>query len=239
MGLIPIILMEEIIMELQKLLQALKDQMITEGQQRIRDFKIDLPAAEMSELLLVVAEKLVRRTYHPFYKTDKYLAAVEAVAKWMVDETEKPGLLLMGYYGNGKSTIAKSIKDAVYGLAMAKLSTEQPSKWEMHTAKSIAQMVSMSDTYSCLRTYSAGLAKVQRLIIDDVGYEPAELKIYGNILTPIEDILARRYDSNKITIVTTNLMWKDIRKKYGDRLYDRLKDYFTEVVFEGESFRKR
>lgn len=60
------------------------------------------------------------------------------------------------------------------------------------------------------------------LAIDDLDTEPVEVMDYGNIITPVINLLTKRYEAHLFTIVTTNLYPKEIHKRYGDRIADRL-----------------
>lgn len=52
---------------------------------------------------------------------------------------------------------------------------------------------------------------------------------YGNVLSPMVDLLTKRYDLQLFTIVTTNLTPQEIRTNYGDRIADRLDDIVTSM----------
>lgn len=66
------------------------------------------------------------------------------------------------------------------------------------------------------------LVVAMALAIDDLGTEPVEVMDYGNIITPVINLLTKRYEAHLFTIVTTNLDPKEIHKRYGDRIADRL-----------------
>ena len=40
---------------------------------------------------------------------------------------------------------------------------------------------------------------------DDLGTEPSEVSDYGNVYTPVIDLLTKRYEEQLFTIITTNL----------------------------------
>ena len=46
---------------------------------------------------------------------------------------------------------------------------------------------------------------VDVLGIDDLGTEPSEVSDYGNVYTPVIDLLTKRYEEQLFTIITTNL----------------------------------
>ena len=75
------------------------------------------------------------------------------------------------------------------------------------------------------------------LAIEDIGREPAETLDYGNVLSPIVDLLEYRYDQQLYTIVTTNLKPQEMRSHYGDRIADRLNEMFDKVIFQDGSYR--
>ena len=74
------------------------------------------------------------------------------------------------------------------------------------------------------------------LAIDDVGVEPTEVKYYGSELRPIIDIILHRSNENKPTIIASNFGESDFLNKYGERVFDRLKD-MTTILMNGESNR--
>ena len=81
------------------------------------------------------------------------------------------------------------------------------------------------------------LAEADILGIDDIGTEPAEVQDYGNLIYPIKELLAMRYDAQLFTVFTTNLEPKEIRQRYGDRIADRLNEMMTKVVYRNPTYR--
>lgn len=82
------------------------------------------------------------------------------------------------------------------------------------------------------------IATKQMLGIDDLGNEPAEVMNYGNVVNPLAELLEIRYKRQLYTIVTTNLIPKQIREKYGARVADRLNEMFGVVIFKNSTYRK-
>ena len=76
------------------------------------------------------------------------------------------------------------------------------------------------------------------LAVDDLGIEPLEIQDYGNILSPMVELLTRRYDRQLFTMVTTNLTPQEIRAKYGDRIADRLNEMMVKIVFRNPTYRR-
>ncbi len=79
------------------------------------------------------------------------------------------------------------------------------------------------------------------LFLDDLGDEYPNTEAANSF---IKNILMQRYlntKSGKVrsTIITTNFSVESIKKKYGDRIIDRLYEHFIIFIFRGESFRKK
>lgn len=81
------------------------------------------------------------------------------------------------------------------------------------------------------------------LAIDEVGEEPAEIISYGMVYTPIRDLLEERYNRQRLTIITTNLVQSEkkqlfqIRDHYGERVVDRFREMMKIVPFHNSSYR--
>lgn len=73
--------------------------------------------------------------------------------------------------------------------------------------------------------------------IDDLGTEPSEVLDYGNIYTPVIDLLTKRYEEQLFTIITINLTPQQIRGHYGDRIADRLNEMVKKIVFNNCTYR--
>jgi|SRR5689334_13282595 len=87
------------------------------------------------------------------------------------------------------------------------------------------------------------LSEVDMLCIDDLGAETPVVNQYGTKTDPVSNLLFLRYEdwqkgSKKITFATTNLNEEALKKRYGDRLSDRMKEMFTFIVLKGTSKRK-
>ena len=73
--------------------------------------------------------------------------------------------------------------------------------------------------------------------IDDPGTESQEVMDFGNVVTPVIDLLTKRHDEQLFTIITTNLTPKQIREHYGDRIAERLNEMVEKIVFTNNSYR--
>ncbi len=155
-------------------------------------------------------------------------------AQWLIDPKGKPGLLCMGLYGNGKTTLMKAIKRAILFLS------EQMSGYDpQRTVRYVKarQIAAWCKDQTTRQEYRKLLAEPM-LAIDDLGEEPAEVIDYGMSYLPLADLLSERYDCQLFTMVTTNLTPKEIVDKYGKRIADRFNEMMEVVIFENDSYRK-
>ncbi|MGL5151413.1 MAG: ATP-binding protein [Clostridium sp.] len=83
---------------------------------------------------------------------------------------------------------------------------------------------------SIIRSFSSA----DFLIIDDLG---TELKNEWTS-SRVYRIIDGRYRNNLPTIITTNLTLKDIRNRYDERVYDRIREMCTSVICDGKSIRE-
>ena len=60
---------------------------------------------------------------------------------------------------------------------------------------------------------------------------------YGNVLSPIIDLISYRYEHQLPTIITSNLTPQQISEVYGKRIGDRLKETTEIVPFLNGSYR--
>ena len=84
----------------------------------------------------------------------------------------------------------------------------------------------------------AEIAALGFVFIDDLGEEPTSVQRYGNTLTPIVDLIERRYEAKAYTFISTNLTYKQIADKYGERIADRIVEMCHVVKFNNKSYRK-
>lgn len=147
---------------------------------------------------------------------------IDDVIEWLESDYQW-GLILMGSVGNGKTSLMRAIMayfDWIYSSNNYPVRTKK--------AKEITNAAIKGLEYN---EYSTVLA------IDDLGEEPKEVMCFGNIQTPIIDIIEERYDNLRLTIFTTNLDEEGITKKYGARIADRLREMATVITFTNPSYR--
>lgn len=131
--------------------------------------------------------------------------------------------------GNGKTTMLYAFRSALNYMSDAHFYDERKSLYLL-TAKDIAAQSKDYDRFKAICNY-------EMLAIDDMGREPAEMLDYGNVITPITDLLEYRYNEQLFTLITTNLTADEIRARYKTRIADRFNEMLEVIVFGGGSFR--
>lgn len=145
-------------------------------------------------------------------------------------------ILISGLYGNGKTTMLYAIQNLI------NYCTKSPSDKYYHIDKEYQLRIELAidiATYA-INTDNGKYDTVVNcycLGIDDMGREPQEVLHYGNKVNPIADLLERRYAKQRLTIITTNAKKEEIRERYGERVYDRMREMGKIVVFQNSSFR--
>ena len=74
--------------------------------------------------------------------------------------------------------------------------------------------------------------------LEDIGREATEVMDYGNLISPIIEMIEYRYDHQLFTFITTNLTPKQLREKYGSRIADRFNEMLEVIIFTNETYRK-
>jgi len=132
------------------------------------------------------------------------------------------GIFLWGNIGNGKTTMVKILGDLI---AMCNRIV-----FEFLSCSEIAEIIRRSDD---LTHY------YQRpLIIDEIGRDSNNIKVFGTDREPITEILNKRYTNDTITFATSNYNLDELGKKYGHHIQDRLVEMFNVIELPGGSRRK-
>ena len=156
------------------------------------------------------------------------------------------GLLIIGAYGNGKTTVMEAFHLIFEYYQM-------PMRFKgckAHDLVTEYERISADLTYreSSKYQFYQRLTTVKGLYLDDVKKE-REASHYGKV-NLIRDLLEKRYDYKKgKTYITCNYREGDengdledalaeFGEKYGGHLYDRLFEMFNIIEFKGSTFRK-
>lgn len=155
------------------------------------------------------------------------------VAETLAGDSHKFGLLLAGTCGNGKTTTLRAVQSVVMLLNNTLYSRRSDLRIgnRLLEAKEIAKLSEKDGQLTVYKT-------VPVLFLDDLGREPTEVLKYGNVTSPITELLEYRYNQRLTTLVTTNLEPSEVRQKYGDRIADRFNEMFALVSYTGSSYRQ-
>jgi DNA replication protein DnaC len=163
-------------------------------------------------------------------------AHIKETAEWLTS-TDKFGIIFMGLYGNGKTTLMKATQQLINNLFASAIKSEQRAV-RFIKAKDILKVKNNSTVCADNSKLFEELIRVELLAIDELGSEPQETRTFGNINTPMIDLLEERYERQLFTMVTTNLLPKEIREHYGERVADRFNEMFHRIIFKNQSYRK-
>lgn len=135
------------------------------------------------------------------------------------------GLMIRGNVGTGKSLIVKALCEIIFEFEILK-----PKLIHVNDLQALYMRGDYDEIDAVKNRFYT--------IIDDVGVEAVEVKNYGSVIEPFNDVFDYRYRNNKRTIITTNLAPSDIEEIYGTRIIDRFRECMNDLVLDGESFRK-
>jgi len=151
-----------------------------------------------------------------------YKEMVLFLAESKLDCREK-GLAFFGSVGSGKSVAAKVIA-AVQGIDF----------YECHDNKLIAKFLSKEEYFWEL------VLKKETIVLDDLGTETT-LNSYGNKKEVMSMAITERHQLFEQygvkTIITSNLANDQIKERYGERIYSRLKHMCKCIGVKGADLR--
>ena len=194
-------------------------------------FKLPMPEEDAYACLLAAMMAEVAYRHRIFCTNEDLEKQLHEMAHWLTSPSSHFGILLCGGCGNGKSTMLKAFQQLLNSLHFPKPDNGGTYGIQIVDAKYIAHL--------CKNNHEAyrKLISVDMLGIDDLGTEPSEVMDYGNVYTPVIDLLTKRYEEQLFTIITTNLTPQQIREHYGDRIADRLNEMVKKIVFNNGTYR--
>lgn len=196
-------------------------------------FKLPITQEQCRDILTACYLAEVEGRGMTFKPTAETTLNLDKVAQWLTDASLPFGLMLCGKVGNGKTTMLNAIKRCIAYC------TDNES-YQSQIENSLKR-INATDLYVMAKD-PIGFGNIQgakSLAIDDLGCEPAEVLDYGNVITPAVELLSFRYERRLMTIITTNLLPRQIREKYGDRIADRFNEMMYRIVFNNETYRIR
>ena len=148
---------------------------------------------------------------------------VDAVRRYAdaIDDNVRQGtgLLLRGPVGTMKTTLAVAVLQCWLRRGGSARFITMPSLVDnIFAAKSISQ--------EDWNQFEKRLRQIPLLVLDDLGAE----WVAGWVLTKVDAVIAERYNRRRATIITTNLSSADMRRRYTDRIIDRLRGTFQVVT---------
>jgi DNA replication protein DnaC len=195
-------------------------------------FKVDRYVEDIPALLRECYMDEVRKRGMGFVEDAHTVAHLAKAARWLVDTSCKPSLMLYGTFGNGKTTLARAIAKLITLLYASPYTHECKTVRIVSALKFITMCKNEPERFEQLKT-------AELLLIDDAGTEPsAVVKIWGNELVPFTDMIYHRYERQLFTIITSNLTMAELSSKYGERIADRFEEMFDRIPFENNSYRK-
>ena len=194
-------------------------------------FKMPMLEEDAYACLLAATENEVAFRRRTFCFNEYLERQLHEMAYWLTSPSSHFGIMLCGGCGNGKSTMLKAFQQLLNSLHIPKPDNDGTCGIQIVDAKYIAHL--------CKNNHEAyrKLISVDMLGIDDLGTEPSEVMDYGNVYTPVIDLLTKRYEEQLFTIITTNLTPQQIREHYGDRIADRLNEMVKKIVFSNGTYR--
>ncbi len=144
------------------------------------------------------------------------------VAEWLTGN-HRPGLLLYGNYGAGKTSMGKAICLLISVI-------NKKVVWPT-TARELCNLAaSDKDAFQDLK-------KQKMLYIDEVGREQLVVQNFGNKINPFVEVLEYRYDRQMFTILTANLTEEEIIDRYGIYIHERIEENFDKINYTNPSYR--
>lgn len=190
---------------------------------------------DMYEILKIAYAANVDRSGYSFVEDVETRKKIKGMAGWLTNQRAKPGVLLCGTCGNGKTTLAESARDVINTLLNPQ---ESP-----NIIPNVPQMIRVN-ALKITQAYTEQKGEYERwkvcpmLMIDDLGVEPAEIRTYGNVVSPLVEMLYERYDRKLMTVITSNLTKKSIGEVYGPRIEERVTEMCDIIAFTHKSYRK-
>lgn len=168
------------------------------------------------------------------------VAHITALAEFITSDDVHHGVMFLGSVGNGKTTLMRAFQAAINYLDVRErhfhfmddpyTGTPCHPRLDFYDARALAEKVKDKKRFDAVKN-------TMLLAIDDLGTDPGQKLDYGNVLTPMSELLEYRYSRDLFTIITTNLDANEMEQKYDGRIRDRMREMFARIIFEQDSYR--
>lgn len=216
-------------------------------------FRLGMSSQDALDMLAVFYDAEVRRRYRQTIWDKNTVRALTSLAAHLSSPVPKFGVLCCGTCGNGKTTLMIAFQRMLNCLMeqghfsfLDEDNRKFNASMRIYDVKEIVWLAK-----SDYRRYKEVMQSTM-IGIDDLGKEPAEILDYGNVLSPVIDLIEHRYSRQLFTFATTNLTAQkrgidnsnadrddgSIRGKYKDRIADRFNEMFHTIVFKDITYRK-
>lgn len=200
-------------------------------------FRVSLPPQQVLDILTEFYICAVDRRHLVPSIDENTQKNLIAVTEALTTENPKFGIWLYGSVGNGKTTMLYAIMrliDLLGNKGYFKYMGEYFSPRVRF--KAATDVVSLRQENK--RDFNDFIEQ-SIIALDDVGNEPKEILEYGNVITPMVDLLMYRYKVQAFTMVTSNLSPSQIKDKYDERVADRCREMFAAIKFVNPTYRKK
>lgn len=144
--------------------------------------------------------------------------AAHAAQSWWAIRAERPLLGLLGPTGLGKTTAAalvafQAAREYPWNSQAGGLAPWEPIVW-----LAAADIALLQGWFNDGKRQAEEARRAWLLIVDDAGHEKERPSIAA-----LTDLLMRRIDANRATVLTTNLRGREFAGRYGVPVVDRMK----------------
>lgn len=210
----------------------------------VERFRFNMTPQEALDVLTAAYRVQVNLRNREFILDENTLSALNQLAAAITLPKPRFGIMCCGTCGNGKTTLMYAFRSAVlylhdkhhFGFLNEDYYFSRPFK--ILTAREILQMATDYDKFQELK-------ESPLLGIDDLGAEPLEKRDFGDVTTPLVDLLEYRYNNQLFTFITTNLIGSSddrnietIRTKYKARIADRFNEMLHVIPFKNITYRR-
>jgi DNA replication protein DnaC len=167
-----------------------------------------------------------------------YKAVYGVFSEGMDRKVRRKGVMAIGGVGCGKTTCIR---------VMHRLFRDSPCRFLAKRASEIKDLIESVPLSEIKQDLGYGLKC--DLYIDDLGVNSAEIKKYGTVVSVLGELILDRYElyinEGFLLHISINLLPESdnpsvatVKSVFGDRVYDRLREMTTPIVFTNKSLRK-